>query len=431
MIVIDTLRADRLGAYGNTRGLTPFLDRLAERGTVFRNAYATSSWTPPSIASLFTSRFPSQHKVVQGASKLAADETTFAEKLIEHGYTTAGFSANLRLAAELGFGQGFDRWISDDRLLFKPRGDFLRQHTVEWADGTYAERRPAPGLLYLQYVEPHAPYKPPEPFRGRFGRADAGEDEIAVANRKLIDLNLSSVSEREGELLESYYDAEVAAADAEVALLFAELEQRNFLDDAIVLVTADHGEEFRDHGSFSHGTSLYNEVVRVPLILLAPGFQPGHVVERNVSLVDVAPTILDLVHLPPEGRFEGRSLVPLLLKKGSLFDSVWPEENVVFPDMPVLLELLGPEYFLPFRHTAGLIDGGTKLLANARKGVRELFDLTLDPQELSPRSSAEVAALAVTLSDILSSLRDPRQTAEQVKLDKAVRERMRALGYSF
>jgi arylsulfatase A-like enzyme len=436
-IVIDTLRADRLGAYGSSRGLTPFLDELAQRGTLFRNAFAASSWTPPSVASLFTSRLPTQHRIVTGQARLADQEITLAEKLAAQGYTTAGFSANLRLTIKLGFAQGFDHWVHHPLGPIKPRGSVLRKESIAWVDGPCAARRPAPCVVYLQYMEPHAPYQAPEPYRSRFARAEASAGEMAAANRKVVRLKLSDISDREAELLEAAYDAEVAAVDAELRLLFAELEQRRFLDDAIILITADHGEEFKDHGSFSHGSSLYNEVVRVPLILLAPGLRGGEVVEDNVSLIDVAPTILDLLHLPPEPAFEGRSLVPLLRARQSPIGRIggWlAGDEQATDDALILLELEYGGWVDRRRHTAGVIDGKAKLLLDQRRQSTEVFDLAADPRELAPRPSSDPAAtnLAEALAERQSKLQKPRPAAgEKGTVDEGVKEKLRALGYGF
>lgn len=431
MIVVDTLRADRLGAYGSALGLTPFLDGLAKRGTLFRNAYATSSWTPPSVASLFTSRYPRQHRVSTGYRKLADEEVTLAEKLLAQRYATAGFSANLRLTTKLGYSQGFEHWVRHSKLRDKPRGKLLREGGLKWLDDRDSTSRQAPFFLYLQYMEPHAPYQPPETFRNKFARP-ADESESSSANDKLLLLMLSDISDHEGYLLESLYNAEVAAVDAEIELLFAGLERRGLLENTIVLVTADHGEEFRDHGSFSHGTSLYNELVRVPLILLAPGFEAGHAVDENVSLIDIAPTILDLLGLPPEPRFVGRSLVPLLRPK-TLLGLRWSaDEGRVFRDEPVLLELAKPDAKDRRRHRAGLIDDKLKLLVNKDR-TTSLFDLELDPGERHPRPSTDRATirLASTLHELQSILQESQSAkTDDVPMDDALRERLRALGYS-
>ena len=433
--MVDTLRADRLGAYGNTRGLTPFLDQRAAAGTMFRRAYAASSWTPPSVASLFTSRYPIQHRVVTSKAKLADAEVTLAEKFAAAHYATAGFSANLRLSEDLGFAQGFDVWVHHPGGPIKPRGSELRREALKWVDEGCAARRPAPCFLYLQYMEPHAPYQPPEPFRSRFGRTGPGVPDAGVANHKLLTLALSQISDAEVGVLESYYDAEVASVDDEIRRLFAELERRHFLSNAIVLITADHGEEFKDHDWMSHGTALYEETVRVPLILSAPGIEGGRVVDDDVSLVDVAPTLLDLAGLAPEPRFEGRSLTPLLRDPGVAAERAGtPSRKPPANDPPILLELLKTDMTVDLRrHTAGIVEGSSKLLMYQDVRTADTFDLSKDPHERAPMTiAANPAGKALALS--LDSMEKELQkravaTAEEKPLDAGTREKLRALGY--
>jgi arylsulfatase A-like enzyme len=285
LIVADTLRADRLGSYGSARGLTPFLDELSARGTVFANAYAPSSWTCPSVASLFTSRYPSQHRVSSFESKMAGEEVTLAEKLTPLRYATAGFSANNRLTRKLGYAQGFEIWQFYVGAFVPPyrkapvRAGFLRQQTLRWLDAHWNPSVGRPVFLYLQYMDTHTPYDPPQPFRRRFQRPDPKSALETRANEKLLAAALSEVSLDEVDVLRSLYDGEVAYLDAELRQLFAELRGRGFLDDAIVVVTSDHGEEFREHGRILHGFALYEESIRVPLILVAPGYRGGRVVE--------------------------------------------------------------------------------------------------------------------------------------------------------
>ena len=175
------------------------------------------------------------------------------------------------------------------------------------------------------------------------------------------------------QLLQSLYDAEVAAVDAELRQLFAELERRGFLDDAFVIVTADHGEEFWDHGNLTHGITLYNESVRVPLLVLGPGVAKGRRVEENVSLVDLAPTLVDLLGLPREPRFEGRSLAGLLRGAGA------PAAEGTEPEIVLQLEATG--YGMDTREqVAGIVRGTTKVLLRSN-GLTEAYDLAKDPGE--------------------------------------------------
>jgi arylsulfatase A-like enzyme len=423
LIVIDTLRADRVGVYGNGSGLTPFIDRLAARGTVFTNAYAPSSWTCPSVASLFTSRYPSQHRVSAFESVLPSSELSFAEPLQASGYTTAGFSANFRLLAKLGYAQGFAYWNAEFRPGGKIRGDYLRGEVRKWL----ARERRAPSLLFLQYMEPHAPYEPPDPYRARFQVAGDAEAGRAVNQRLAEEVEPTEADVR---LLLSLYDGEVASLDAELERLFAMLEQEGLLSNAVVVITADHGEEFHEHGLMGHGASLYNQAVRIPLIIVAPGYDAGRVVDENVSLLDVGPTLLELVGLPPEGRFEGRSLVPLLRAPSRLAALFGAEEEP--PDVIVELPRQASKFDLR-RHTSGIIRRSIKVLT-APAGTVTAYDLATDPLERAPNPPGleeARAALAGELDRVSSALAEKaNQVAQRQPLDDATRRRLRALGYA-
>lgn len=421
VVVVDTLRADHLGSYGNGRGLTPFLDQLATRGVRFERAYATSSWTMPSVASLFTARYPVQHGVHTMQSKLADGETTLAEALSARGWAAAGFSANLLVGAPHGFGQGFDPYtaFAVEEGAAKVRGGTLRSRSESWLD----QRRPGapPVLLYYQFMEPHAPYEPPEPWRSRFVRPHAA-GEVEEAARVMEAHKIWNRPPEQIALLASLYDGEVAAADEELRLLFADLERRGVLDNAVVVITADHGEEFGDHGGLSHGFTLFEEQVRVPLLILAPGLAPA-VIAQPVSLIDVAPTVLALAGVAVPPAFEGRSLLPLM--RG--------EAAPAAGDLMAELESMGPRKGMR-KHQQALLRGEHKLLRSPNPFVApQLFDLAADPGERHPNPPA----LAGTLETMLAALAEMQTVlatraspaGDQVTLDEATREKLRALGY--
>jgi arylsulfatase A-like enzyme len=434
LVVIDTLRADRLGAYGSTSGLTPFLDDLSRRSTVFRNAYAPTSWTCPSVASLLTSRYPSQHHVVSFASPVAAEEVTLAEALQPLRYIGGGFSANFRLLDSLGYGQGFQHWETDTQYEGKMPADELHRRAFAWLDGAWSAASGQPALLYLQYMEPHAPYDPPEPYRSNMAPQVPATAELAVMNQKLLTMDWLGIKRGDVALLASLYDGEVATVDAALRQLFGELERRGLLDDAIVVVTADHGEEFREHGGLGHGRTLYDETVRVPLLVIAPGYAGGRTVEQNVSLLDIAPTLLDLLGLPEEPRFEGHSLVPLLAPESwrARLRAWWRTPRA---PADVLLQLESTESPLDLReHKAGILRRSLKLLV-ATGGQPEAYDLEHDPQE-KHANPAEVEQDASALARALDADRlalDARSgvAAKAVPLDESTREKLRALGYHF
>jgi len=425
LIVVDTLRADRLG-----KGLTPFLDDLARRGVVFTHAYAPSSWTWPSVASLFTSRYVSQHGVVGFESRLADDELTLAERLVpparfgrleeilRRDYLAAGFSANWRLMKTLGYAQGFRTWRSYATRR-KPRAGWLGRRCLRWLDSprwwaAWNRWFPRPLLLYLHFMEPHAPYDPPARDRPS-GVTDA---DVTEANRKLFDRRTEHTPD-DIRFVASLYDGETASLDRELRRLFGDLEARGVLRDAVVVFTADHGEEFAEHGLVQHGQSLYEPAVRVPLVVLAPGLPAGRVIDANVSLLDVAPTVLDLVGLPAEPRFEGRSLLPVVRGPSA--------------DADVMVELLpssGADELR--RHNAAFVRGSMKLIVG--RAVRgELFDLAVDPAESAPIPPGAVGDAAGLLRALQEKRADVRTRAgagaPSVPLDAGARERLRALGY--
>jgi len=438
LVVIDTLRADRLGGhYGRLRGLTPFLNELADRGTMFSNAYAPSSWTCPSIASLFTSRFPSQHRVASFDSVLQPAELSLAESLNPLGYRGAGVLANFRLTADLGYGQGFAFWDPifppQPEVDAKVRGGRVREHAKAWLGANPAVGTRTPLFLYLHYLEPHAPYDPPEPFRSRLGPADLSRDQAKALNIKVMGFgpgNKGLVS-RELAALGRLYDGEVASVDDEIRQTFDVLEQAGVLDHAVIIVTADHGEEFGDHGEVMHGHTLYNDAIRIPLIIVAPGYPARQVVGDPVSLLDVAPTILALAGGAPEPRHEGRSLVPLL---GNGDETPAP----VGEPTALLAELLpfraGPEAPGNRLHYSAIIQGDRKGLLGTT-GAVEVYDLASDPAErypLPPLTAVDWSDLLVTLDTMQSALADrAAATGLAHPLDDATKEKLRALGYQY
>jgi len=451
LIVVDTLRADALGSYGNRRGLTPFLDRWADQGTRFANAYAASSWTLPSVASLLTSRYPTQHRVTSFFAYLADDETTLAHVLHRHGWATAAFSANPALPRHLA-ASGFDTFPAYEpwRKLATPP---LVRKSLLWVDRVRRETPGRPLFLYYQLMEPHAPYEPPEPYRARFAASELPAARLNLLHMRFLlgvgkHLTMAEAVQLCGlgdmpawvpgwraehdvrradlDYARSLYDGEVASLDAALRRLFVELDARGVLRHAIVVVTADHGEEFGDHGFFTHGTGLYNELIHVPLLLAGDGI-PSGTRTQAVSLVDVAPTVLDLAGLPPEPTFEGRSLVPLAVRTAPAVDVVseLPETSAGGVGM----------------HTKAVVRGELKLLALERGGPgngtglsgTEVYDLHTDPGELVAPTAplrARAIPMMVSLRTFADALAPRARTATPTApITDEMRDQLRALGY--
>lgn len=316
VILVDALRGDALGVNGYPLDTTPNLDRLVREGAVnFRRAYAHSTWTKPSIASLFTSLYPSRHGIHlvasegEGAALLAQslDQrfTTLAEAFQAAGYQTGAVINQVHLRRS-GFEQGFDEYTS---LSGKGAGR-LNRRLFQWLDGIDPER---PFFAYLHYLDTHWPYDSRRPSRGRdFGPVDLDPEPPTAGKR--AQRWAAGFDEAGLRPLRARYDSEVAFIDERVAGVRAALEARGWADDTILLVTSDHGEGFLEHGEIQHGFAPYAEVAHVPLILrLPPMLQPPVTdIDAPVGLVDIMPTLLELAAIEPPAGLQGRSLVPLL-----------------------------------------------------------------------------------------------------------------------
>ena len=299
LILIDTLRADRLGCYGWERAETPNLDALAGRGVLFSDASSAASWTLPAHASLFASAYPSEHGVWEPSQRLPDPFVTIAEVLRDHGYRTAAITDGGYVRARYGMAQGFDHFETVlDRI----------EEIVGLAED-WIEQAGEPWFAFVQTYQVHAPYDPPEEFRERLVRAYDGPLPAAVTpsdypwGRKSTENTLGPDDER---YLQDLYDAEIAYVDRELGKFLDRLRERGALDDTLVIVTSDHGEEFGDHGHFSHGISLYQEQLHVPLILYLPGhFEGGQLVSHPVHGVDLAPTIAVIAGATPPDSWSG------------------------------------------------------------------------------------------------------------------------------
>lgn len=446
LIVIDTLRADRVDWYQGERHLTPFLGTLAARGTVFWSAYAQSSWTSPSVASLLTSRFQSQHGVITWASVLSANEVTLPEILKAHGYATGGFVGNRLLSAKAGFSQGFDAYESFATADHprpgegKERAERVNQASLSWLDTLYAAGRPAtPAFLYMHYMEPHMPYGPPsdlaEQMMRRHGKA--AEEQQRWAHMLFTEPKLWASPDADAlRVIEDLYDAEVISLDTQLRAFFAALEARGFLRNAVVVITADHGEELLDHGRCGHGMTLYNEVIRVPLLVLAPGHTQRTDVHDVVSLVDVAPTLLDFADISQPRSFEGHSARPLIGSPAAAFHrftDAWHRFTAP-PSHPSvaysqLLELADGKTTGPTHHSNAVVVGTRKLIVGT--AGREGYDLQADPGERHPDAleGDRQAALQQMIGALLTRAGETAHRERADALDERTKDAMRALGY--
>ena len=419
-VVVDTLRADHVGANGYARATTPTIDAVGREGAVFTQAIAQSSWTRPSMATLLTGLYPTttgltchNFRVPQGDCDLLSPKlVTIAEELRdEHGYLTAGIASNINLDPIFGFDQGYEHYVSIAELIsgeaegeWRQKNDWLRESTelvtqqaLEWLERPRPDR---PFLLYLHYLDPHAPYEPPAATAGTFPPADYAVPEQAAPHV-------------------ARYDEELLYVDRELERVLAALEAAGERERTAIVIASDHGEEFLDHGSWEHGFTMYDEQLRVPLVLSIPQVtRPGTVIDRQVRLLDVMPTLLEglgLVERAPQ-RLQGTSLLPLLAG-GEL------------PALPALSEH-GYNPLTSYRSPPW------KLILDDR-GPIQLFHLEDDPGEernLAEQEPEVVARLAGELAQLRARASEAaelyRGAGGAVELSAEQIQNLEAIGYS-
>lgn len=295
LVTLDTTRKDALAPYGGPPEVTPHLARFARGATVFTRAHATSPWTVPSHGSMFTGLYPREHGGGVTSERMPMKAETLPEVLRRKGYFTAGFAGGLLLHHHFGLGQGFHVYRDPDG--FETKGDVLSGY---WRD--VLSTAPMPLFLFVNYFDPHAPYEAPKPYRERLGveaKAEAAPEatvrRFARGDREAFPALAEAkieVGEAGKEALRAAYLAEVAFSDAQLGELFTALRERGLYDEALVVVTADHGELLGEDGLFFHSYRLDPELVEVPLIVKWPGQREGFRIEALTSIVDVFPTIL-------------------------------------------------------------------------------------------------------------------------------------------
>ncbi len=316
VILIDALRPDHLGVYGYERPTSPTIDRLAAEGVLFESAFSQASWTKPSVPSLFTGLYPIEHRVFTGSDEerpgritsdvLAEKHTTIAEVFQAQGYRTAAFLDNAQLRDFLGFAQGFETYEED-----LGRAEAITSRFVDWL----RELDEEPFFAYVHYLDPHWPYDPPAPYDQLFPKPTGTSIDFGTLNWKHLERQIEDgrmiPNADDLAALQALYDGEIRYNDQAIGSLLDALREHDLLKSTLIVLTADHGEEFWEHGRLGHGRSLYDEVLHVPLILRLPGGVPARIADQ-VELVDVMPTLLDLSGIPIPEDLSGKSLRPLV-----------------------------------------------------------------------------------------------------------------------
>ena len=316
VLLIDTLRADHLGAYGYKRDTSPFIDQLARNGVVYERAFATSSYTRESVASLFTGYFPWHGAHAGWTGEPHPQLRTLAQAFQDADYETAMFS-NSTMVKGPAFGRGFETAVfGTEQWGLSRASGLLSISALDWVRKRESEK---PLFMYVHYLDPHGPYSPPEDLYSKFRRTDllSGRVKLYGQLREKMDEMVADgfgiEDDRYLDLIDRY-DAEIAHTDDAIRQLFEGFQDLGLSENTLFIVTADHGEEFLDHGFVEHAWTVYNESIHVPLILYRPGLLSPKRIETPVSNADVPPTLeallgIDLKNEDPDG-------VPLMTREG-------------------------------------------------------------------------------------------------------------------
>jgi len=442
IILIDTLRADHLGCYGHRGGHSPNLDTIATEGVSFERAISQAPWTQPAIASLFSSHYPSVHKVInygqacdsvlRGAPKVVVFNDSFvtlAEVLRQAGYQTAAFVSNPFVLHEFGFAQGFEHFDASFAANSTP-GSVVNDAALAWL----RQRKPdRPSFCFLHYMDVHGPYEArPEFLDPLLDEVEAMPDKRKLSHEEIkkltylfalpntfTDIDRHNRLNTYREYWVARYNACIREVDNYIKSLRVQLEQMGLWDDAYVIVTADHGEALLEHGNWEHGFSVHHPEVNVPLFLRWPGvLSAGKRIRGTVQLIDLMPTLIDQLKLPKAKGLQGRSLMKEITGRQNLV-----EETAAFAEGVKS----GPEQ-------NAIYLGSWKMMVIPSKRLRELYFLVDDPleqNELSARNPQKVQELTKILQEqiTLNNLLGSAISTEKVPLTPEQQNRLRSLGY--
>ncbi len=421
MIVIDTVRADAYSAFNPASEIrTPAFDKLATKSLVFANAYNNENWTKPSVATILTGLYPTTHDTKRDQSVLPSEVELLSERLQGEGFDTAAFVANGFISDKFGFAEGWDVFRNYIRENKPSEAEYVYADALTWL----AKPRDKPFFLYLQTIDPHVEYSVgkdytnpyfPAPYKGQLGASVSGAEQVAMSSRKL------NVSKLDRKWVEALYYGEISYHDEHMGLFLHELEKQKLLANTMIVVTNDHGEELGERGRWGHGHSLYEEMIRAPLLFhYPPIFSHGKRTDV-VEHVDVTPTILEALRLKPLADADGQSLLPLV--RGA------PDSR---PSYAVSEFLTG---------SRALRVGRWKLIRSTR-GLGKLYDIKRDPRERKNRAKRAPIALRLCEVYLGEALATPTKrlrrherrkhrkfNSKNLVIDPKLRKQLEALGY--
>ena len=388
LITLDTTRADRIGCYGYEKAKTPNLDSLALSGVKFSNAYCQVPLTLPSHCSILTGTYPIYHQVHNnGFYYLSPDFTTLGEILKERGFKTAAFVSSFTVDSRFGMDQGFDLFddkFGEDEVMKNLRSERRAEKVFNSFSQWFEENSGQRFFCWLHFYDPHLPYYPPSPYKEEFS--------------------------------EEPYDGEIAYMDHYVGKTVEALRDKNILDNTLVILAGDHGEALGEKNEIDHGLFIYDVTMKVPFIIYAPQNLPQNLeVDTRVRLIDIMPTILDMLKIPIHAEIQGASLLPIMNEKK-------------VDDLPSYIETYSPREHYGWSELIGLIDGEWKYIQAPKP---ELYNLTDDPQETQNviQNERNVAAdMKESLENMIQSLSSGKEAGKR-EITPEEEERLRSLGY--
>ena len=408
--LVDTLRADHLPSYGYKINTAPNIQNLAESAVLFERVIAPSSWTKTSMASIMTSQNPSRHGVRRGKDVLPEQLITMTEVFANNGYHTIGINTNPWLKSKFGFDVGFNSYES---LLFLQDGGWTNALEVNAAAMAALAQRPEekPFFLYLHYMDVHDPYRPKSPFYSASSLTIPGHGVIpdAELERLYCDKGFDAPGVRNRVI--ELYNGGIRTVDAGIGQLLKEMKKVGGLENTITVITSDHGESFREHGTTKHGQNLYPEVYEVPLIFSWPGSLPSGVrIRPQVCSIDIAPTLFALAGLAPQEGCDGKPLLPMRN------DAI----QCRIAKCAVGLNDASPD----LDYTA-VVSAEHLYIREKKNNVVEFYDLKLDPgaQYNLGTLNPKVAAYAKLEDNAVSGI------TKQTDLDEKTIQQLKSLGY--
>jgi arylsulfatase A-like enzyme len=424
LISLDTLRADHLGIYGYHRNTSPYIDAFAKESILFESAVVQSPWTLPSHMSIMTSLYPSSHGVLVRNNRLADEHVTLAELLREGGYQTAAFADGAFMKGNYGFKQGFDiydgdKWIGIARILPKAK---------KWLE----ENRSDPFFLFIHCYDIHDPYAPPPPYDTIFHDFTyTGNFIPTTKNMQAAAWRGLEVTDEDLRHIKALYDGGIRYTDEKIGEFLSYLQEAGLKDNSLIIITSDHGEEFKEHGSFLHWKLYFRPNLHVPLIMHIPNYAKKEIkINGLVQSIDILPTILDIAHLPPHLKAQGRSLLPLIKGNSNIFRrSLWrifypfrDNEKVAFAEHQ---KTRGKR-----RQYFSMITDYYQIINNLLPASTQLFNIKNDPlaqKNIVKGHDDLVQKLLSQLNEVYSVI--PHYEAPTFILDEQTRDQLQALGY--